>query len=429
MEMDYTPSAGFKYNNATWHDFLNNNKWLKLFSVHLMTTKGSFWLLLNRLYFCLVVVLFGCFFLMCLGAILSTLDDKETFLQAVHVFALVIVSTIGLLNRFLNDRDLKETVDILRRGVFRYPKDEGADEVSKKLLVDRITSIQFISKWFTRVVLSGGFANVFFIASVKYLLSSDRDVTSARTLDPLLPQPVYIPFQTRTNIGYSLGLAVNCVLLSYICAIVASMDEIYVSFMIQLKAQLELLRISLGRIEERAMSRCGEKMSRSRDLYSSSGFQDSMCLCLRNNIRHHQQILRMKNTMQNYVRVIILLLVCLASLVLAAISLLVLESTDTFIVGVFGFSMVVEMSFTFQFCWYAEQVMHESSEVFQAVYSTPWWRCNKKFRLHVSFMLANCREPMSTRAAWVSSIIASLNTFGSIISRMYQLMNVIRQAT
>lgn len=220
--------------------------------------------------------------------------DKGTAIQLGQTLCLLFATFAVRGINFYSSNGLKAASEILDCGVFVYGVEDADENEIKK---SRVSQIRFIIKLYTLMILSIWALTSFLIPFLKWILSSSNDQIIDEMINPYLPQPIYMPFNTRSVYGYCVAFLSNVlcfftIFVSFICHI-----SLTISYALQFTAQMEVLKHSLKNIENRARLKLlkkdlayGDVLTQS--LYHIPDFQKCLYSCLRENALHHQELLR-----------------------------------------------------------------------------------------------------------------------------------------
>nr|QQP19780.1 olfactory receptor 85 [Tropidothorax elegans] len=421
---------GVESEKGTVYDFLTEQKWYLLLAGYTNFEHGTLRSLLYDVYKALVFMFLAFLIAMAwTGAYLSYGNTIDT-VQAIHMNDLAMLCFLSLMTKLSRAEWLHRTMDILRSGVYKY-EDEPEDKEHERIKSETVNQIRGLTRIFGKFITLVACTNTAFVPLMNFFMI--REDGSDKILNPYLPQPFYMPFDTKTFHGYLFAYVINALFMFILLPLVVCMDTIHLSCTLQLKAQFRILNYSIRNIEMRAVQKLVRNKSVNfssvslKDLNQTEEYQDSMYSCLRSNIQHHQAILRLNRTMEKYTGVIFFIVVCLASCVLASHLISVLENPPLYASANYLTTLACELLYTFHYCWYGEEVTTESNNVFYSLYNTPWFNENGRFKELLAVTMCNTRVPMKIES-FAFAIPASLHTFNSIMTTMYQIMNVVRNS-
>nr|WVD93672.1 odorant receptor 59 [Graphosoma rubrolineatum] len=270
-----------------------------------------------------------------------------------------------------------------------------------------------------------------FNTAKKYIENLYKNKPSDKSINPYFPIPFYAPFDTTSVGTFTVVYLFNVVVMYSICMVTICIDEICISLIEQLKAQFEILNLSISNVVERSLQRYlnGKVVPKPNleSLYKQKEFQDCLFKCLRENIRHHHVLLRFTGLIRNYIQITFFLVAMLSSLVLALAVLFITKSKSSdeelLGVGTFVIMLLTELVFTLQFCLYGQEISNESGRIFFTLWSTPWWCFDKRVKSVLFIMMLNTKKPITLKTTFLN-VSMSLESFSNIISSAYQVGNV-----
>nr|QQP19769.1 olfactory receptor 74 [Tropidothorax elegans] len=405
----------------TVHDFIREGGWLTLLAGYATFDPSSFKSYLYNVYKGYTVSLMLCLIYTIWTGVLLSRHNMIAVLQGMHTNHVVLMCLTVVLCKKVRNKALQASITSLRQGVFQYgaePSDSEHEEIKKHAVAE----IRRLTRAFNSSFVVAIVANMLFVPIAQLVVGSEVPADTA--FSPYLPFPFYMPFNTTHFLGFSAGYLINVLFVCIIFPLLTTVDHAHLSFTLQLKAQFKILNHSLLSLDERARKLIGCKNIDNSELFSKRQFQDSILFCLRSNIMHHQKLLRLNKTMGGFIGVVFFAVVTLASGVFASNILSVLQGPPVHQSICFISTLASEVLYTLHFCWFGEELSHESEEVFYSLYYTSWHRYDNRARKMISLMMCNCLEPVKFQT-FAFGITASRHTFNSVVTTMYQLMNVI----
>lgn len=280
--------------DETIHDFSSVPIIMQIFGGYVLLKKRDpkicLYILCSLLIFLFEIFMAGLY----VTSIFRSSFDKGITMQLGQIL-IFWIGSIAARAIFIYTIDSIEIADILLNdGLFSYEGIE-VDEINiKKLTVGKIKlflSIYSKLLWFTFISLSFG------VPLAKYLIFNNEG-RSDPFVNKYLPQPIYMPFNTNSVLGYSCALLMVTILLFTMIATALCHAQVTMSTALQFSAQIELLNYSLKNIEKRALAkliRTGLQIDQNahiEKLYFLQEFQRFLYLCLKENVIHHQAIIR-----------------------------------------------------------------------------------------------------------------------------------------
>ncbi|CAH1396986.1 unnamed protein product [Nezara viridula] len=243
--------------------------------------------------YALIVWLF-LFYEMCAGlySFVLIIGDKTKMLETLHMAILVFYALSHLTNKLKSD--FEPVLEIFNKGFYTYEKD--LDERQHEIRRNYVRNIRLVNKWLRRMTVSSGFSFLLFNTAKKYIESLYKKRPSSIPINPYLPIPFYVPFDTSSVLTFTVAYMTNVAIMYWICVVTVCIYEIYISLLKQLKAQFEILNLSISNVVDRALRRYLRGKAGPRQkvemLYQQKEFQDCLLECLRENVRHHHVLLR-----------------------------------------------------------------------------------------------------------------------------------------
>ncbi|KAE8573575.1 odorant receptor 67c-like [Halyomorpha halys] len=403
------------------HDYETDRKNLMYMSGFKVNNDSNLKYILSKIYVYAIIFFYS--FLVSMGSVAAILiHDKKLKLEAVHWTFLNLVGLIFMVIRYTYVLD--EPLKTIRTGFFTY-ENEFIDDRYLERKRYHVRRIRIVSNMFLGLAISNGIL----LSFIKQVKKSSEVGNYGKSINIGLPIPIFLPFDTTTTNGFVLGYLINVVAFFYLVVITSSAQQIFLSFMEQGIVQFEILNISISNIEKRAYyiyskgKACAEGISI--ELYRTRKFQNCISQCLRQNVRHHQTLLRFRNDIKTYVEAVFVLLILASIVVFAAIMFVILELQDLSEASTLFWLLSTEIIYVFVVCIYGELFSQESAKMFYALWDIPWWNFDKRNKVILHIMLSNSMNPVVINAPFFSSNM-SLESFGDIMARAYQFMSVVR---
>lgn len=233
------------------------------------------------------------FYEMCMGfySTVLTAGDKTQMLETLHMTLLTFYAISHLSNKL--HCNLEPVLEIINKGFYTY--EEEVDKTHYEIRKKHVRRIRLVNKWFRIIIILSGTSFLMFNTAKKYIENLYKTKSSNILINPYFPIPFFVPFDTSSVLTFLIAYLTNVATMYCICMVTICIDEIFVSLIEQLKAQFEILNVSIGNVVERATRRylngkTGTNLNKEA-LYQQKEFQDCLLKCLRENIRHHQILL------------------------------------------------------------------------------------------------------------------------------------------
>lgn len=294
MDQSQTSISSADFDLMTVHDFNNERLLMMVLGGYVILRKPTFHFVLNILYLAFVYLVYILLVVTAVATIIYESDKKVTVVRVVQTLCLLLVGISLSASKLVSENKMKQALKLIRKGVHTY-LNEVHDEEYFKIKKERVDQIRYLMKYITKLCFSCAFSNTFFVPFIQFLTS--KEDTRSQLLNPYLPLPLYMPFNTRTYFGYGIAFISNAIFFFFLYATIACLIETYLSTSLQLVAQIELLNASLEKIEQRARLKIYKSSTKysalsTSELYDNSEFQRQLYLCLRENVRHHHAVQR-----------------------------------------------------------------------------------------------------------------------------------------
>lgn len=284
-------SNPFLVDKETLHDFTAKTLILIIGLYPFLKNKHRYFYLFL---FCSAIILIFEVFMasMALYGIIIVPDRRPV----VPLYQILFIWTGTIAARLLNVftfSQLQAALKLLKEGVFVYRsafKEEN--DIKKKW----VSLVRFIVSLYKNCILATCVLCILGPIAKYIFLRNSQD--SEFLLNPYLPQPFYMPFNTSSLAGYPAAFLMVTVFLITTYAGALCHVTVNLSIALQLCAQIDVLNYSLKNIEQRAYAMMLKEYLKNKrkieieDLYQNKEFHRCLYLCLRENAIHHQLILR-----------------------------------------------------------------------------------------------------------------------------------------
>ncbi|CAD7083122.1 unnamed protein product [Hermetia illucens] len=188
---------------------------------------------------------------------------------------------------------------------------------------------------------------------------------------------------------------------------IVAIDCLNVNLINQIRLHLKLLNLDLSELVSSKQS--------SKDAFN----------ILKNCIKHHQIILRLRNEIESIFKypVLVQFSVSLLIFVMTGFQAIVLTGADGIILVYFYCACITCQLFSY--CWFANQVMEENKLLVIAGYNTSWFDFESRYSKILIIFMINAQQPLTFTVGGFFNL--SLNGFTGILSRSYSSIAVLRQ--
>ncbi|KAK9508184.1 hypothetical protein O3M35_007904 [Rhynocoris fuscipes] len=310
--------------------------------------------LLNHVYLSVLGVTLLVLIGLAIWTVLVASYDVSLTLEAAQFIVSLLIIALGLLNALYHSEHLNIAAKEIDNGIFSY-ENENVNEV-EEIKRHGVQQITIMSKIFTVYIIFSGISYLLFIP-LKELIKPSSELE--RPINKLLPLPLYMPFQTETCSTYMIAFAINIICMYCIIVLILSIDEVYISLIIQIRIQFQILNQSIANLNLRAIRRI-KFQNLTKQQLDNEEFKRNVYICLKENIRHHLILLRFSELVEPYLGTTFLIIVALSSLIIAATGYLTVQyNSTTEQLLKFCIVLLSELLFVLHFCWFGEEVHTE----------------------------------------------------------------------
>ncbi|XP_046980386.1 odorant receptor Or2-like [Schistocerca americana] len=244
---------------------------------------------------------------------------------------------------------------------------------------------------------------------------------------PLIADPserrlpfVQHPWDNNTSY-YQLSYAVQCVVALWMAQISMGMDCLFVTIMILVAAQLEVLALRVGklRVDE---SGAGEgRRIASASSVAHEKMYSNLCFC----VKSHQEILRFARLLNDTMSPIAMTLFAFNVLVGCVVLFQTTYSSDiTAVIKCLVFLPILGGQ-VYLYCWAAHQVKDQAEAVSTAAYSCSWVDAGTSFKRALRILICRAQKPLILTAGHVCPI--NREAFLSMVNASYSYYALLGQ--
>nr|AXX83012.1 odorant receptor [Yemma signatus] len=407
--------------NGTTYDFKNNRRIVMILGSFVLVDKPIYLRILNiALVGFVLVILIGTLIFSIITTII-TKEKRAIMGQALFTVGTLVCALVYILENFAQSRNLNRAVGYIREGIYNYEDGIQLDYVNiRKTRISHAKQMIFILTllYFSSVVVYV----ILFPLFKLVILTHDYQAESNDVINDFLPLLIYLPFNTRTPIGFTVAFFTNSFTLFFMYSTFSAYIQVFIGCAFQLIAEYEVLNHSILNIEKRARYFFKGKTNPT-NLFDNIEFQDKLFHCLNQNIIHHQNILRFKRAISPFLEVCAASAVLTVSGLMAAAILIVLEDPMRYIILVLSL-MATVLSY-FPGCYIGELVTSTSGKTPTFLYSISWPDYDERLKKHLKIFLMNAMRACILEVKGVRATV-SLQTFSEVMSGGYKLFSVMR---
>nr|AGS43073.1 odorant receptor Or4b [Cephus cinctus] len=222
--------------------------------------------------------------------------------------------------------------------------------------------------------------------------------------DRLLPMKIWLPYSLSSLTLFSLSFLYQVVTMTLANAITVANDTYITGLMIEICAQLEILKLRLVELHDPKTLQMDENYSFNRE-------KDILKMC----IQHHNHIFKVKANVEKAFNSIFLIQIVTSTLVFCVTALTFLKheilSVELASVILYFFTMMFQL---FLFCWYGNKVILKSTEVRSAVFEMDWIPLPQAIKKDFIFLMMRTNIPIRFTSGYVVTL--SLDSFMAILN-------------
>ncbi|XP_039293070.1 uncharacterized protein LOC120353427 [Nilaparvata lugens] len=309
-------------------------------------------------------------------------SDLMTFVEIAHAYSIVLAFYILLITHYAIRMPMThELYQMIDTGVFEYKTKYGEDDDIKLK-----NKIKFYRNVFQKVFHVAIFLILCFLGILTPFLIKffgNKDGNNIEEINYDLPVPLWLPFETDTLLGYTLGYLFVFGEVALISGYLSSAIPFLVFVIFEINTQYMILKRSILNLEHRALERfnfCGKMTEQRIEILRGDKFY-SKCVqeCINENIQHHIEIIRLFNLFQDVTSTVFGVIIGVSMAVLASLSI-VLSKAElfSFIFIKFTFIFFVELGVVFGYCLMGTFLTLGSQEIPSAIYNCPWYNLNER---------------------------------------------------
>ncbi|KAK9506595.1 hypothetical protein O3M35_008496 [Rhynocoris fuscipes] len=273
-----------------------------------------------------------CFFI--ITTCLST-DDFMLMTQSFNYTVLTVFFSLLQLITIYCKNDIKYIHEIIGNIENIYEND--SDENIKKIKSNYLNFKRKIKLLIPLINIACGI----FVLLIGPILntSSDNQIYNESGVNFVLPVNIWYPFEVHEGINFFIGCIFEALLVIILLLFLQSIASLYVTATIYAALHLELLKYSIKTLEIRSLKLYSklngkvEEKLKSEHLYNNENFMNCMDYCLKINVKHHCDIIRLTKHINRWAKYPLPMTVGLSALMVALSGFLAIS------VSIFNFQL------------------------------------------------------------------------------------------
>nr|APZ81459.1 olfactory receptor 37 [Adelphocoris lineolatus] len=187
----------------------------------------------------------------------------------------------------------------------------------------------------------------------------------------------------------------------------------------QITALFDVLLLGIERIEERA----ARKMKQ-----LGLSYEESMLRCIEESVAHHQELIREVRSEKPHLESQFFAEIVNISMIMACEAFPLIRPNLTVLIAIKGLVfLVVQVICTAVLCDRLEIMADQNTEVFNALYNSPWYKCGVDYGRIVSIGMTFSQHSLTIRGKSFLGLIATRATFYTAMVNTFNLLSMIRK--
>ncbi|KAF6208009.1 hypothetical protein GE061_016458 [Apolygus lucorum] len=355
---------------------------------------------------------------------------KDDFVLVGVQFHYLLLALFGLVFQFHLYNSRKEVCvlhKIMAQEFFAYENNEILAEektkLKKHMIKQRLQLIPFM-------ILIGMIG--LFIVGVGPLI--DNMVGAGHDSDYLngvymkTPIPMYFPFEIVDFTTHYVATGFQIITVAMLALTISGVVFLNVVTTQYLAFQISILTHSLEKLMDRSKARFkqlypDEKIDR-RDLKNDAKFQGCVNFCLKENVKHHHVILKYCSVHFSVTSVLLMAAFMMGTLIMALSMMILVEKTDRLgLLMTNTLAMVGEVGNLYIACFFGEEVLSKSEDLFNTIYDVKWFEMNEENKKMIMLFQEGTRKPLEVKATLIFT--CCMATFSSICNSAYSYFNML----
>lgn len=251
---------------------------------------------LNFAYVLFFLSIFGCFIVLLIPySVAVAIPRGEMFVifQDLHYWIIMTGYSSTSIMYHRNRKYIDNVLILIGKGFYTYYGEEYDGDV-RRIIKSNQDNLKILTKHMTMFVLMCGVC-VIAVPPVIEVLTVGVEIPEDAVLNPYLPLPLHTLWNQFTIQGYASIYLLMFTATVFVVLELLALSLGYTSFMLIYITQFKLLNLSILKMEQRATKRylrVYKRQDTSRNKFSDPMFQECMHFCLKENIQHHQILIR-----------------------------------------------------------------------------------------------------------------------------------------
>ncbi|XP_073979859.1 uncharacterized protein [Rhodnius prolixus] len=363
-----------------------------------------------------------------MGAIFS---DGDFFLMAhsLHISFIYSLMPVLTFTAITLRSHLSNIYKIIGNGFYEY------DEVTSK------EGIQIKLKYFKmKRNLKIGFPLLAFVAmllavtaiplSNEYFGLDDSVMINKKGVNLWLPLNGWYPFDSSEGLPFWIAFSLQGISMILVANIYVAGSTTYFTIVLHVIVQYHILIWKLRNITKRAMVNYLkikpylQGKNRSRPNFEDMEFQKQMVFCLKQNIQHYQQIIRVVNLYAEVLKVSgFIVFLCITFIIALSAFIIVTGTARPGIVCLtFGIA-TAELGYMTALCVLGQMIIDLNEQLHFELYNIPWYRCSKDFKQCMN--ITQARIGYGVAITTLFDYVMDMDTYCKLVNTSYSYFSLL----
>ncbi|XP_073973098.1 uncharacterized protein [Rhodnius prolixus] len=354
-------------------------------------------------------------------------NDTSAALEFLHLIFGATVLWVQTLNYIVKRDSMESMMLYIGKDFYDYPNE---DILSEEREIKKNTLDWYEKFWKFCVIITGSICFLYILRVALMFIFQHQEYDLTKEAHPYLVYKVYYPMNLNNPNYLIFAVAHQLVTLASAVAVLNAQATVFIRFIGCMVAEFRVLAHSIERMESRIHLLCKQKIENgkigNKELYDKK-FHEYSILCLKNNIKHHQQLVDFFISLQNIhgFDLSAAFLVFIIVLCFGAFSLLVgfkSNFADNLVTIAILSTDLLNIYF---FCYLSEELETERLKFCNSIQFMNWRDMSLKFK-KMLIIINECNKKkflLKTN----TGVTASRETFSSILTTAYSYVNVLRE--
>ncbi|XP_073973100.1 uncharacterized protein isoform X2 [Rhodnius prolixus] len=340
-------------------------------------------------------------------------NDTSTALEFLHLIFGATVLWVQTLNYIVKRDSMENMMLYIGKDFYDYPN----EDLSEEREIKKNTLDWYEKFWKFCVIITGSICFLFIIRIALMFFFQHQEYDLTKEAHPYFLLKVYYPMDLNNPMYLIFAVAHQLVIIASAVAVLNAQATVFIRFIGCMVAEFRVLAYSIERMETRVHFLCKQNIETekngNKELYNKK-FHECSILCLKNNIKHHQQLVDFFISLQKIHGFDLSAAFLVAVIVLCFGSFMVIVGLKSSLADclVTIALLTMEMTNIFFLCYLSEELETERLKFCESLQFMNWQDMSLKFK-KMLIIINECNKKkflLKTN----TGVTASRETFSSI---------------